>query len=133
MVKPIDELTLIKSISRYLKHKQIISENVNEIESSDYISDIQKQKKEIKKIPDKLKIIFKDELYPSFDKISGSLTISDLEKFNEKISEIALKYDIYGLKKYSEVLSDSIDYFDLNKIKMLLSDFPKIAYEIQNE
>ena len=72
------------------------------------------------------------ELSPLHGKISKALSVTDIKLFSEKITIHAKKHNIKGLTLYSKELISSVNQFNLDKIKKLLSDFNEIVSIIKN-
>jgi len=129
LTKPITEAVLIKTIAKYLKHKK---EKIQLTKSSkpgkfeNYISELQKQKEKIGVFPDALKNFLKEELEPLHKELLEVLSVVDLKTFAKKNKDIAKKYNITGLVKYSEAIHASINNFDISRIKDLLNYFNDI-------
>jgi len=87
---------------------------------------LQKQKDKIGIFPNALKNFLKEELEPLHKELSEVLSVTGLKTFATKNKDAGKKYDVTALIKYSEVIQESINNFDFNKIKDLLNYFNDI-------
>ena len=97
------------------------------------ISEPQKQKNKVNAFPEELKIIIKEELEPLHNKLLKVLSVDDLKIFVRRNKEVAEKYEIDFLHKYSDALQASITNFNLDKINKLQEYFPEIIKMICEE
>ena len=71
--------------------------------------------------------IFEEELKLIHKELSEVLAVDNLRKYTLIIKEIGEKHQIAGLLNYSNAIQSTINNFNLDKIKKLLSYFPEIS------
>ncbi|RLD79789.1 MAG: hypothetical protein DRJ10_08300, partial [Bacteroidetes bacterium] len=126
LTKPITEKVLIKTIAKYLDHKEKKNEAKVEIEGQNCIWELQKQKSEIETFPKELKTILNEELKPLHKELLEVLSVDRLKYFAERNKNLAEKNDVKGLVKYSEEILTLIINFDITRIKKTLNYYPEI-------
>jgi len=128
LTKPITKNILFQSLKKHLKLKNFSS--IQETQNKNIIFEFEKFKNQ--EFTDEIKKEIKNKIEPFFFKIKNVLSIDDLKIFAHKNIEIAKKYNINDLVKYSEAINLSIENFDIQEINKLLNSYDEII-DIINE
>ena len=126
ITKPVDEDIFIKTISKYLSHKEEDSVLQTEIEQENFILELIELKKEIIQFPIEMQNELRNEVEPIYKDLAQILSVDKLNTLIEIIKNIAEKYQVEILLRYSNTLNLSVNNFDFNRINQLLTYFPEM-------
>ena len=128
ILKPFNLSELFNELYKYLKHSEKDSQTLNSeiVDNSIELHHHQniENRSELLRILD-------SEIIPEWEKLKGVLVINDIEEFARKLSFISEDYNLLFLRKYSNVLSESVQSFDTEQIEHYLNKFPGIYDKIK--
>jgi PAS domain S-box-containing protein len=128
ILKPFNLSDLFNELYKYLKHseKEVQKPNAEIVDNSlelHHHQNIENQSELLR--------ILDSEIIPEWEKLKGGMVINDVEEFARKLSILSKDYNLIFLQKYSNVLSESVQSFDMEQIEHYLNKFPKIYDEIK--
>ena len=125
ITKPFTEETLRNSIAKILKFKKNIqTDNINE----KTLSKAEKDETEI--FSDEFILVFNEQISPLYKETLEKSSILSFKKFAFKTEGIAKEYNVQSLKILSKQLLESINLFNLDEIKKVMSEFQEKYSEI---
>ena len=126
--KPMQRIELIKTISKFLKHKKIRKKK--RLPESGNFNDSLKRIRLKPIFPEIIKQI-DEKFIPMWEKASRDELSDDIEQFSKELKNFAEQYKVKILIKFANDLSDYLNSFDLAEMKKSLNQFPDIIAKIK--
>jgi PAS domain S-box-containing protein len=124
LIKPVSLESLFNELIKYLPHS--IPD-----EQAEGPGDIEPISQEaLKNLPQVIGYL-EGDLRLSWNRIEEQLSIEDITKFGEQISELGTKYDIQLLIRYGIQIQQSVNSFDVEMMMSNMKDFPKIIESLK--
>lgn len=127
LTKPITKQELVNELALFLKHTISVdeSEGNNEKLESSYDIDITKTS------PREVLEALSGDITDEFERVQFGGAFNDIEKFSNKLKEIAQKHNYDGLLLYAQKVDNAIEVFDIEKIDLLMSEYKEILNRIR--
>ncbi|RXK06802.1 hypothetical protein CRV07_05060 [Halarcobacter ebronensis] len=120
--KPVVLKDLIEELAKYLKYS--FKTNSSSVET--------KEKKIDKNSLIKVISILEEDLKEDWQEIKDGGDFTLIEQFAKRVEAIALEYDIYILKDYSDEMLKDIEAFDIEKVDFLLNSFEELIKRLKD-
>ena len=120
--KPVSKNELFKEVSKFLKYSATIEKEVLEEEVS--VMDVDELKAFLAGVS-KVQRLYEKA------KLTNDLTV--ITNFSKDLRELALENNIQVMVKYSELLLEKIDSFDIDSIGLMLEDYKNKIQMLENK
>ncbi len=117
--KPAKKSQIINELKKHISHKE--TKIINTVNKDDLFAGLDESQR--KMLFNKL-----DSKYlKNLESLKENLLVFEIEEFANYLKDIALNNNITSLQNYSNMLLDSIQAFDVEKMKYLLFEFDKLV------
>jgi two-component system sensor histidine kinase EvgS len=125
MRKPVLKRDLMKELSRFLPHEEIMDiENIDSEGELGKLSD-----EELSSLPELLLQL--KNLLPQCDRITKSNNITEIQEFSDSIKEIEQHHPIAVVNEFATQLNRYIDCFDIAEISRSVKAYPKLISQLE--
>lgn len=124
--KPVFKKDVMAVMTKFLPHKYISVDKIVEAENQEIIN--QECLENMSEIVKKLETIF----LPEWEKIKNDLMIFEIEEFNSKLTDFSVDNSCGTIKKFCSELNQGLQTFDIDLIKIKLSEFPELIAKLKS-
>ncbi len=123
--KPVTKQLVLDEISKFIQKEEKIEKTVAKTDSSKEIT--KEQLTLLPQIIDELRTLKEQE----WSKLLKRQPIKQVSTFAEKIAEIGKKYGFYEIENYGDNLLQSIEAFNIEKMRETLEEFPGLIDSLE--
>jgi len=124
--KPVFKKDVMAVMAKFLPHKykkadKPIIEEIQELNNPECMDNLPE-----------IMLILDSEFLPEWERIKNDLIIFDIEEFNNKLSDFSVDHSCGILNKFCAELNSGLQSFDIEMIKIKLSEFPEVILKLKS-